>query len=316
MNLSERIEQTLSSCHDALAAPDLTQAEAFFARRGLTEGARMDLLRASAQSQRASPELLALRDAFVAEHGPAAEPGAFERALLVRAAVTSIGRLPGLPVDDSVKHLFCKEFTFYAQPAEFARGNFSFEQNVYFAMAKIVAVERFPAGGSQWEISGFPKRWLARVAPRYRGKTYRFLALGMRGFKPYFVGHLAGTRLKLPCLIERECRVAFYRSALALEKQPSIRGMMAGSWLHSLETHRVSPHLAFLNRPYLEAGGIYTDLGPAHPNGGFLAGSPERAELYRSGEYKPTFGVVLVTRDQVIAWRRAHPELEAMLRVR
>jgi hypothetical protein len=316
MNLSERIEQTLAVCHETLATPGLALAEDFLARRGLAEPARVALLRASARTYRATPELLALRDSLVAECGAAAEAGALERALLVRAALTAIGRLPELPVDDSVKHLFCKEFSCYANPPEAIRSNFSLTRNVFFAMSRIVLLERFPAGASQWEISGFPRSWLLKVAPPYRARTFRFLALQTKGFKPFFVGHLAGTRQKLPFLNEREFQVAFYRSAVAIEKQPAIKAMMAGSWLHSLETHRVSPHLAFLNRANIEAGGIYTDLGPAKPNDGFLAGDPHRAELYRAGEYKPTFGVVMCTRDQAIAWRRAHPELEARAAVR
>ncbi len=316
MGLSERIEHTQSLCRQALAAPALAHAEHFLARRGVTEQARVELLRATGRTKSAAPELAALRDAFVAERGPQEETGVLERALLLRAAVAALALIPALPVDDSVKHLFCKEFAFYAHPAGFARDNFSLERPVYAVMAKITVLERFPAGASHWEISGFPRSWLARVAPRQMVRTYRFLALEMRGFQPYFVGHLAGTRHGLPCLMEREFRVGFYRSALAIERQPAIRGMMAGSWLHSRETHRVSPHLAFLNRPYLEAGGIYSDIGPALPGDGFLAGSPERAELYHSGEYRPTFGVVMVTRAQAIAWRRANPELEAMSKVR
>ncbi len=316
MNLSERIEQTVSLCHEALAASDLGRAEDFLARCGLTEQKRLELLRASARAQQPAPELLGLRDSLIAEVGSAAGMGALERVLLVRTALTAIAQLPGLPVDESVKHLFCKEFTFYAKPPESARGNFSLTQHVFFAMGKIVLLERFPAGPSHWEISGFPRSWLAKVAPRYMARTFRFLAFETRGCKPFFVSHLGGTRHRMPAIIERDLRVGFYRSAASVEQQPSIKGMMAGSWLHSRETHRVSPHLSFLNRPWLEAGGVYTDLGPADPSGGFLTGSSERAELYRAGEYKPTFGVVICSRDQVIEWKRAHPELEPLAAVR
>ena len=316
MNLSERIEQTVSLCQESLAAADLRGAEDFLVRRGLMKDARLELLRASARAQRATPELTALRDSLVAEVGSAAGTGSLERALLVRAALRAMSQVPELPVDDSVKHLLCKEFAFYAKPPESARDHFSLIQHVFFAMSKIVLLERFPAGPSHWEVSGFPRKWLARVAPRYMASTYRFLAFETKGFKPFFVSHLGGTRNRMPALIERDLRVAFYRSAVSIEQQPSIKGMMAGSWLHSLETHRVSPHLSCLNRPWLEAGGIYTDLGPADPDDGFLTGNSERAALYRTGEYKPTFGLVICSRDQAIAWKRAHPELERLTAVR
>ena len=312
MNLSERIEQTRSLCQEALASSGLAEAEEFLARRNLTEHARVELLRAGAREQKVTPQLLALRDSFVAESGSAVEACTLERTLLLRAALPALDRIPELPVDESVKHLFCKEFAFYAKPPESARGNFSLSGHPFFAMSKMVLFQRFPGGASQWEVSGFPRSWLVKVAPRLMAKTYRYLAFKAKGFGPFFVGHLAGTRHKLPVLIEREFRVSFYRWATAIEKQPAIKGVMAGSWLHSVETHRISPHLSFLNRPYLEAGGIYTELGAADPSDGFLDGSKERAELYEAGEYKPTFGIVMCTRDQVVAWKRAHPEIEPL----
>jgi hypothetical protein len=257
-----------------------------------------------------------LRDSLESESGLAAETGVFERALLVRAALPAIDQISELPVDETVKHLYCKEFAFYARPPESAHSRFSLQAYPFIAMSKIVLLKSFPAGPTHWEISGFPRSWLVKVAPHFMARTYQFLAFKTRGFKPFFVPHLAATRHKQPFLIEREYLAAFYRAAIALEKQPPIKAMMAGSWLHSAETHRVSPHLSFMNRPYIEAGGIYTDLGPAGPNDGFLAGSKERAELYDAGKYKPTFGVVMCTSKQAIAWKRAHPEIETLLTVR
>ena len=234
----------------------------------------------------------------------------------MRAALPAIDQISGLPVDETVKHLYCKEFAFYAKPPASAYSHFSIQAYPFIAMSKIVLLKRFPAGSTDWEISGFPRSWLVKVAPHFMARTYQFLALKTRGFKPFFVPHLAGTRNRLPFLLEREFLASFYRAAIALEKQPRIKALMAGSWLHSVETHRVSPHLSFMNRPYIEAGGIYTDLGPADPNDGFLDGSKERAELYYAGKYKPTFGIVMCTSKQAIAWKRAHPEIEPLLTVR
>ncbi|MGB2677720.1 MAG: hypothetical protein WAN12_11620, partial [Candidatus Acidiferrum sp.] len=105
----------------------------------------------------------------------------------------------------------------------------------------------------------------------------------------------------------------FYRMAATLEKQPPIRAIMGMSWLHSTETQRVSPHLAFLNRPFIESGGIYLDLGYPKPDSGFLEGSSHRSELYASGEYRPTIGAVICSRDQAISWKQAHPEFERLV---
>jgi hypothetical protein len=142
-----------------------------------------------------------------------------------------------------------------------------------------------------------------------------FLARRVRGFKPYFVSHMAVTSSKSRFLTEREYLKSFYRMAAAIEMQPSVRAIMGTSWLHSRETHRVSPHLAFLNRPHLDAGGIYIDIGPAPETAGFLTGDKHRQELYRAGKYKPTIGVVICTREQAINWKNSHPEIQPLLAV-
>ena len=85
------------------------------------------------------------------------------------------------------------------------------------------------------------------------------------------------------------------------------------SWLHSRETHRVSPHLAFLNKTFTEAGALYSELGPADPVDGFMEGDPHRTELYQRGEYRPTTGLVLCTRDQMLAWKEKNRDLEPLL---
>lgn len=66
----------------------------------------------------------------------------------------------------------------------------------------------------------------------------------------------------------------------------------------------------------MEAGGFYADLGPPLPESGFLEGDPQRAELYKFGEYRPTHALVLCSRAQAIAWKQAHPEIAPLLNVR
>jgi hypothetical protein len=116
-------------------------------------------------------------------------------------------------------------------------------------------------------------------------------------------------------LLEREYRQAFYRMSAAIELQPNVRAIMGASWLHSRETHRVSPHLTFMNHPHLEAGGIYSDVCKVPGNAGFLVGDKMREELYRAGKYKPTLGVVICTREQAIEWKRKHADIEPSLAV-
>lgn len=312
--LEERIEQTRSICLQALAEPVLAAVESFLAQEKVTATNCRKLLKDGAKQQRATAELLALQTRFSKERVLSPQSGTFERALLLRAAVNALAYVQTLPVDESVKFLFCREFSQYANPPESSRGNFDLSVYPFYAMSKIVLLQRFPAGQHQWEVSGFPRRWLSKVQLRFLPQILRFL--WNSGSKPFIHSHFVATTRKRYVLLEREYRKSFYRMVAALEMQPSIRGLMDSSWLHSKETHRVSPHLAFLSRPYLEAGGIYADLGPAHPNDGFLIGSAARAELYRTGKYKPTVGVVMCSREQALAWKQAHAEIEATLSVK
>jgi hypothetical protein len=99
--------------------------------------------------------------------------------------------------------------------------------------------------------------------------------------------------------------------AKALALQPQVKGFGACSWFRSPGTHRVSPHLAWLSRVFVENGGLVLEAGPDDPNGGVLHRSATRRQLYERGEFKPTKGLVLWPRDAMIAWAAAHPELEA-----
>lgn len=282
-------------------------------RHGVTGQVGLELLRVCAHLQKPAPELLTLTRLAARESGVVSQPGLLERALLARASLLALDRIRELPVHESVKHLFCKEFISYAEgspsPERYVHTAFPF-----FAMSKVVVLQRFPGGQLHWEVSGFPRRWFARIQARALPKSLLFFILKTRALHPYFVWHLGGTTERLPFLLEREALKTFYRMAATLEKQPSIRAILGGSWLHSVETHRVSPHLAFLNRPFTESGGIYLDLAPNESHG-FLAGDNSRAQLYASGKYRPTFGVVICSRNQAISWKQAHPEFEQLVSV-
>jgi hypothetical protein len=313
MTLAERLEETRSLCRTMLNSPPLAEAEAFIARAGLTPKVCSGLLRAGAMRKCPAPELTALRPTNV----PEGYDFALERALLLRIAVSALDEIPGLPVDESVKHLFCREFTGYAKPPAAALENFAMDGRRFAAMSGIVSLSRFPAGQYHWILSGFPRSWFPKAPlARLPGFCY-FLAAQTHGRVPFFEPHLNWTTASRSTFVtEREYFKSFYRMAAAIEMQPRIKGIMASSWLYSRETHRLNPHLAFFNRPYMEAGGFYVDLGPADSGSGFLEGNPQRAELYKSGEYRPTNALVLCSRAQAIAWKQAHPEIAQLLNVK
>lgn len=310
MTLSERIEQTRSLCRDALTSPALAAAEERIARAGLTPQTCSRLLHRGAETKQPAAEFLAL------QAGTPLPDFALERALLVRTALPALDCLGVLPVDESVKHLFCREFSFYAKPPDWSREYFQLSGRKFSFMGGVVSLQRFPAGQYHWTLAGVPRSWLAKVSPVRLPGLCAFLIGKLHGFSPCFEPHLNSTTIRNSFVTEREYLKSFYRMAAAVELQPGIKGILAASWLYSTETHRVSPHLAFFNKPYLEAGGIVVDLGPADPDGGFLEGDPQRNRLYESGEYKPTDAMVLCSRAQAIAWKHAHPELENLVQAR
>jgi hypothetical protein len=309
----QRIEQTRSVCEHALSDPRLMAAENLLAAQGVTEQMRLDILRGVARIHKPTAELLSLRESVLLQGGLAAEPHVLERALLLRVALGSLDRIPQLPVEDSVKHLFCKEFMFYANPPEKDLHKFVHMCHPFLTMVKLALLIRFPAGLMQWEVSGLPRRWLLDLPPTQMPRTLYFLAMKARAFHPYFEPHITVSSLTVRFLSEREFLKSFYRMAASLEKQPTIRGILEASWLHSSETHRVSPHLAFMNHPYLESGGLCADLGPAAADSGFLAGDKNRWNLYKSGQYKPKNALVICTREQALAWKSKHSRLEGKL---
>lgn len=277
---------------------------------------RLDILRGVARVHKPTAELLSLRESVLLQGGLAAEPHVLERALLLRVALGSLDRIPQLPVEDSVKHLFCKEFMFYASPPERDLPKFVYACHPFLTMVKLALLIRFPAGVIQWEVSGFSRRWLFHIPPSQMPRTLYFFASKAKAFHPYFVPHIAVSSVTVPFCSEREFLKSFYRMAASLEKQPNVRGILDASWLHSSETHRVSPHLAFMNRPYLESGGLYADLGPAPADSGFLVGDKNRSNLYQSGQYKPSSGLVICTREQALAWKCNHSHLESKLGIK
>ena len=97
--------------------------------------------------------------------------------------------------------------------------------------------------------------------------------------------------------------------ACSMELQPDIKGLVASSWFRSPDTHRVSPHLAWVNTVVVENGGFAAVRGKADPNCGVFVRSQTRRQLYERGEFTPTIGLVLWPRKAMLRWAAAHPEL-------
>lgn len=251
---------------------------------------------------------LAARKETLSRAGYPVGGGAFERFLIVAAAVDAVDRLAALPVDERVQDLFCQNFQMYAAPDRLPEP-FDLARASFVAMGRIATLSRFPAGQLDWEVSGIPRSWLLKVPRRSVPRLVSSILFELRGFQPAFFSHINPNRRNQGILLERESLRSYHRMARSMERQPGIRGLITASWLHSPDTFAVSPHLAWLNRVFVENGGHVLSLGPADIDSGVLHRSPERQQAYDAGTFTPTEALVIWPRAAILAWAAGHEEL-------
>ena len=309
--LTRLIEDTGRTIEASLAHPDLATVSEALGRRHVAEETDRIVAVLTTGSGMQAP-LQQIRDTLAAE-STGYVPGAFERCLLLRHALRALPRVGTLPVSDDVKRLFCDEFRYIAAPP--ARAKFDVARGSFAALCEIATLRRFPAGQFHWTVSGLPRSWVLKVTGRERLQLLYWIARRLRGFGPVFFPHLNANR-KNRWLTELESNRSYYRMAESLRHQPAIRGMVASSWLRSPDTLKVSPPLAWMNRTVLDNGGLVVTMGPADPDCGVLARSPERQRLYEAGTFKPTTGLVVWPRAAMLDWASRHPELGAVERHR
>lgn len=292
------LEEAAELTRAAMASPELRAVGDALARMP-ADGWR-GVVEATAASRPAAAEWEAMR-AACADAGISAESRALERWLLLQAGLPNLPRVAALPLHDEVKGLLYDEFCFVAQPHRRWVAVLDPAHSGFRSMCKLLRLERFPAGQLHWEVSGYPRSQLLKAPPAELPRVLRFVALEMRGLRPYFVTHLA-TRWAVPfTMTEKEDARACYRIARSMALQPGVRGYMSGSWLNDPELPRVAPHLAW-RLDKVRHGALLTTAGPAPESSGFLEGSAERRRLYESGAWRPKFGVILWPRRQMLAW--------------
>jgi hypothetical protein len=237
------------------------------------------------------------------------EAGRFEQALLRYAALVTRPRIAGLPVHESVKNLLQSEFNYYTHTA--AGDSLEIGSYLFVTGCKVISLRRFVAGPMDWEISGFPRSWLFKLGFTDLARVLGFLSMRMGGFQPMFFMHVARRPKNRGLLVEKEVLRSYYRMARSLELQKSIRGIMAAAWFHDPAAVAANPHLAWLNRPYLEEGGVIVNIGPAEATAGFMEHNTQRKEEFESGRLQYRIGIALWPREAAIEWARKHPDLEA-----
>lgn len=232
-------------------------------------------------------------------------PGAFERFALAHAALCYERELASAPVSPIVKQLTATGL------ARFADNRLALDaaSDRFVALCKMATRRRFAAGQFDWESSGLPRSWLLRVRPRAAmARLLRSIAFDWQAFGPVFFVHMP-VSYPVHALFEREALKAYYRMARSMELQPQVKGLIASSWLHSPATFEVSPHLAWLNTLFAEHGALVATMGPAMPDCGALAQSVDRRRAFDEGRFKPTLGLIVWSRRDMLSWAADHPEL-------
>jgi hypothetical protein len=305
----EAIAETKRLCVERLHEPDLAQLARAVQRTGLKTADCVAIVHAVSKSRENTAQLERLKSALESS-GQTIPAGLLERLLLIHAALHALERIPTLPVTESVKVLFCHVFRSLASPAGAEDPFFSGRRSRFGIFCKFATLHRFPAGDFDWEVSGLPRSWLIRLERGALVKAVYVIARKFRGFAPAFVPHLGVIRAGTSLSVVEHDR-SLYRMAQSMALQPTVKGLVASSWIRSPDTHRVSPHLGALHRVFVENGGIVVRMGPADPNSGVLGRSSTRRRLYEAGAFKPTLGLVLWPRREMLAWAAAHPELES-----
>jgi hypothetical protein len=232
----------------------------------------------------------------------------FERTVLGLAAAVTQPRIGACPVHISVQNRLREEFRFYTEPT--GKDLFDAGSYLFATGCKVISLRRFPAGPMDWEISGIPLSWLLHVPKADLPRTALFIASRLRGLYPFFFMHVARKPKNRSLLIEKEVLRSYYLMARSLELQPSMKGIMASSWFHDPAAVAANPHLACLNKLYLEEGGLITTVGDAPDDAGFLEHNARRKEQLEAGTLRYKTGLALWPRRQAIAWAASHPELE------
>jgi hypothetical protein len=233
-------------------------------------------------------------------------PGAFERFILGHAALRYEEQLSIAPVSPVVKRFTCSGVARFADD----RTILDLGENRFVALCKMATLRRFSAGQFDWELSGLPRSWFPRMRPvSALIRLLSLVAFRWHGFRPAFVCHTPATR-PVYALREREALKAYYRMAQSMKLQPEVKGLIAAAWLHAPVTFEVSPHLAWLNKVFAGHGAVIATIGPAAPDCGVLVGSAERQRAFEEGRFKPTIGLIVWDRGDVLAWAADHPELD------
>jgi hypothetical protein len=233
------------------------------------------------------------------------ENDALERLLLWHAARRAQPQVPSLPIDNCVRARLDQDLLkLPTLNVPMTVGSYHYNR-----AAKMATLRRFSAGPMEWETSGIPRSFFLDASFPANLRMLAFVASKLRGLKPCFFMHVAPSPRNRALSIPKEVLRSYYQMARSLERQPSVRALLAHAWFHDPAAVRDNPQLEVLNRPYIEHGGLITLLAPAPPSSGVLEGNAQRKEDYLAGKIQYKYGFAIWPRDAAIHWADEHPEL-------
>jgi len=299
----DRIAEIDARCREVLSLPEFEAIRGIAATVGVEANQIKDLVVHTAHTGIPLERWEPLAGAC-AQLGIAEDSHALPRFVLLNAGIASLQLVPHLPVADEVKERLLEQFAYVCAPDREMEFLLNPQHYGFRVMCKFMLLERFPAGQSDWELSGFARSWLPKLPLRDLPRTLNYVYLRAGGSRPFFVTHTAYRR-ELPIVTEAEERKTFRMIAASMKLQPSIKGFLAASWFMDRTLGDVSPHLAWLREWYGECerfGAIWTNIGPAPPDIGFQVGDRRRRKLYESGQWKPVEGLVVWERRDLLRW--------------
>jgi hypothetical protein len=304
--IANELAAAIEACRAALAVPEMRETAAALRSQGIAASDCVAMIEQVGRQSGAADRIADFRKVISKE---AASAATLERYLLLETVAQFGARLSGLRMSESVLRCLADELRFLAAPSVWDSAKLLAPTDGFIAMAKIVTLRRFPAGQLHVERSGIPLSWFARPDPRRLTSLLVFLARHVRGRGPFFFYHVAWRRKNRMFLSETEQNRSYYRIAQSLALHPEVKGLMTESWLHSPDTARVSPHLAWFNEPFAKHGGLIVILGEAGESSGVFTGGSERKKLYDEGKFRPTTAMAIWPRAAFIEWAENHPEL-------
>ena len=303
------IEAVEHSCRDALWRSELQEVAAALTRDGVHPAQCLAWLRDVSEVPESQRPLVALRDALVSRGELAEDSHQLEQYLLLLAALEGVPRIPALRMNEDAHRLIGEAFSFFAQPDARSLHRLRCGTPDFASMCKVATLRRFPAGQFEWELSGLPRSWLAKVDRASLPRLARTILFELRGFKPLIFPHFAACGKRRIVLREDAVKRSFHRMAMAMEVQPEVRGFLAAAWFLSPDALKVNPQLAWFLPIFQDNGGLVTTMGEVELGGRQLGTKPELKEQYERGEFRPRLGVVVWPRRAMLEWARRNPDL-------